>query len=615
MRSRAARAGQQRRLELASVRTGQDWARWLDQAMPAQPFRTQWPASRKLAVAWAALAQLARYEGFCAERCGCAGPGAATTWADRRIHPPRHASPGQALTALAHQLGHVLLHGDIAYLNRSGSFACRGIRSAEATSVAYLATAHLGIATTTITVPHPSRWAEPGPRGQPGTTMQAVADRVMSAAATITRHLDAALAAELGPQGQLPSTGTLQAPDIGARSGPAPPGHTSPGGAGRQTGRTRPLLRGCATGPAPAPQAPGAAARPRTPPRPRGQLVAVQHTAARFFRSQLPGSWVPGYLTSRGLGPATQAAWQAGYALPAWDALTRHLRRLGYPDTVIEAAGLARTSRRGTLIDTFRDRAMLPIRDTGGIITGFIGRAPGGAGPQVPKYLNSPATALYRKRAVLFGLWQARRLLAHGARPVITEGPLDAIAVTTAGAGRFAGIAPCGTALTPEQAVTLARSADLATTGVVVAFDPDPAGRNAAIAACHLLIAVTDDLTTARLPAGHDPADLLAERGPAALARALTATAPLADLVIDAETDRWSRWLRYPEGQFSALRAAAPLIAALPPGQVARQVARLAHRLRLDYATVTQAVTGAVADAVSPASAVPHDGRRRRPPI
>jgi hypothetical protein len=102
------------------------------------------------------------------------------------------------------------------------------------------------------------------------------------------------------------------------------------------------------------------------PPAPAAELARVHDSAALFFRSQIPGSWVPGYLASRGLSPAVQQHWLAGYALAAWDTLTRHLRSAGYPDALIEAAGLARRSRRGTVIDTFRDRAMLPIRSAQG---------------------------------------------------------------------------------------------------------------------------------------------------------------------------------------------------------------------------------------------------------
>jgi DNA primase catalytic core len=322
----------------------------------------------------------------------------------------------------------------------------------------------------------------------------------------------------------------------------------------------------------------------------------------------MPGSWVPDYLASRELSAAAQDLWLAGYAPAAWDALTSHLRTAGYSDAVIEASGLARRSRRGTLIDTFRDRALLPIRSADGTIIAFIGRAPDHTDLNVPKYLNSPSTALYNKSEVLFGLWEARDALASGARPVIVEGPLDAIAVTTADHGRYVGIAPCGTKFTARQAAALAQAADLRTSGVLVAFDPDQAGRHAAVHAYHLLVPLTEKLAAATLPAGQDPAQMLADSGPTALAATLADhTRPLPDLVINAEVARWSRWLRFSEGQIHALRAAAPLIAAMPPAHIARQVARLAAILRLDHATVTEAVT----DALDASAANPADSTRR----
>ena len=255
----------------------------------------------------------------------------------------------------------------------------------------------------------------------------------------------------------------------------------------------------------------------------------------------------------------------SGYAPDRWDALTRNLRAAGYPDTLIEAAGLARRSRRGTLIDTFRDRAMLPIHADDGTVAAFIGRASPQAGLGVPKYLNSPRTDLYDKSSVLFGLWQGRAALAGGARPVITEGPLDAIAVTTSDPSRYAGVAPCGTALTTRQLTGLDGVMGLRACGVLVAFDSDEAGRRAAVKAYHLLSPFTDRAEAVIFPTGHDPAQFLNDHGRIALAETLAdRVRPLADLVIEAEVARWDRWLTYVEGQIHALRAAAPIIAALP---------------------------------------------------
>jgi DNA primase len=333
------------------------------------------------------------------------------------------------------------------------------------------------------------------------------------------------------------------------------------------------------------------------------ELAHLHDLADRFFQQHLPGSWAPAYLSARGLTPPIQCRWHVGYAPVARDALTCHLREKGWPDTLIEASGLARRTRRGVFTDAFRDRVMLPIRSGDGAVVAFIGRASPHAPERAPKYLNSPSNCLYNKSAVLFGLWEAHEPLADGATPVIVEGPFDAIAVTLAGDGRHVGVAPCGTALTTEHAAALRRSADLNATGITVAFDSDGAGHRAAVRAYHVLSSSGITLTWLMSPTGSDPASVLARQGPAALATVLANQArPLADLVIDAELARWERWLAYPEGRANALHAAAPAVAAMPAHDIARQVVRLADRLGLRCSTVTDAVTKAVPAVVAAAT-------------
>ena len=323
-------------------------------------------------------------------------------------------------------------------------------------------------------------------------------------------------------------------------------------------------------------------------PQPGGLTLA----AARFFAARLAASWVPRYLAGRGFGDQMLRPWTVGYAPAGWHALAAHLRELGYGDAAIQAAGLARRTRRGALVDVFRDRAMFGVRWPDGTLAGFTGRARPGGGR--PVYLNSRTTGLYHKGSLLFGLYEGRRALAAGARPVLVEGPLDAIAISAAGSGRYAGVSPCGTALTSAQVALLARSSDLRRAGVVVAFDADRAGRRAAVRAYHLLRDVTGHAVTAVLPAGQDPAGFRREHGGRALARRLDTSVPLADLVVDEMVAPFERWLVFPDGKFAALHAAAPLVAGLPSGQVARQVARLAAQLGLSHAEVTEAVTGAL---------------------
>jgi DNA primase len=544
---------------------------WLRQASPAPaPGETRQLSSEQVTRALTALAHLARRRGFTVERGGSSG---ATSWASQRIRIPDRLSPRMELAALAHQLGHVLLHEQTARADPAGVVACQGLRKVEADSVAYLTAVYLGTDTAAAEFPYVGSWAGTDPRAHPAATIETTASRVLAAAAIITAHLDK----ELFP------------------GRPAPAAQPRPR-------RARP-----------------AAGLPAVP---GSDLIPVIQAAQAFFRDRLAGSWVPSYLAGRGIGPGGQDLWQAGHAPASWDALTRHLRSLGYPDPLLEAAGVARRSRRDTLIDMFRNRAMLPVRSPDGTITAFIGRAPSPAGPGVPKYLNSPQTSLYDKSTTLFGLWEARDALAGGAQAVIVEGPLDAIAVTTAGHGRYAGVAPCGTALTAGHARELSRAARLQATGVLVAFDPDQAGHRGAVRAYHLLAQFTTATTAVTLPAGQDPAQILAENDPGHLLAILAAGGhPLADLVTDAELQRWKQWLNHPEGQISALRATAPVIAAMPPAHVARQVARVSDRLGMDYATVTEAVTAAVPEVIrrtsrrSPADKTPdRRGALSRPP-
>jgi DNA primase len=523
-----------------------DWARWLRHANRHRLPSELSPVPQNAEAAWTALTHLARRQGFTVERANCAGADGFTTWRNRHIRITPGTTPAQAVTALAHQLGHVLQHKGIARLEPSGTVPCTGTRKVEADSVAYLTAAYLGLDTTAITFPSVYSWAGNDQRARPVTTIKAVTARILTATGVVTTVLDA------------------------AGLGPAEPVLATHAAAQEATTRARPIA-------------------------PSEEIIGVHHAAAQFFRDQMPDSWVPGYLAARGLSPQIQKRWQTGYAPAAWDALTTHLRAAGYSDGVVEAAGLARVSRRGTLIDTFRDRAMLPMRSPEGTIIAFIGRARDPADPRTPKYLNSPSTSIYHKGDVLFGLSEAREALANGARPVIAEGPLDAIAVTTAGQGRYVGVSPCGVALTDSHLTALGGAVDLCTIGIAVAFDPDEAGQRAAVQACHLLAPLTDKMAAVKLPVGHDPAKILAVSGPAALAKVLaTQMHPLPDIVINATIGQWGARLRYPEGQLGALRAAAPRIAALPPSHVARQVSRLAELLQLHHSIITEAVTDAL---------------------
>jgi DNA primase catalytic core len=345
----------------------------------------------------------------------------------------------------------------------------------------------------------------------------------------------------------------------------------------------------------------------------RDRLLAAHAEAADFFASRLRSesdAGPRGYLNRRGFGAVIDSpVWRVGYAPPRWTDLTDHLRQTGFRDTEICASGLGLRTRRGTVVDRFRDRITFGVRDEHGHVVGFLGRAAPGAGG-VPKYLNSPRSMTYEKSAVLFGLGDQHSQLVSGGVPVLVEGPLDAMAVSLASkiSRPLVGIAACGTALTPTQVQALAM---VSTGPVLVAFDADAAGM-AAVVRSYATVARSSSLAAqaVRLPLGTDPASVLADRGIAGLRAALAKTVPLADLVVDQVLSQYAHRLDNAEARLCALREIASTIAVLPRGDVAGQAARLGSLLDFDHRTVAREL----AEAVSLARFRPQPNTGRRNP-
>jgi DNA primase len=506
------------------------------------------PPGQAPAGLWDALCWLARREGFAVEREYGPPADGTTFWAVRRIRVPPDLAGEQATWALTHQLGHILLH------NRPGGYVpgvtttdCTGMHKAEADSVAYITCARYGV-TPGAQLAYPASWAGSDPRAQPAATILGAGHRITTAAAHIIRHTDRIL------RGDEPATANL--PLAQSATPTAQPRLAQRGAADAQsTAANRPA------------DSPSAKLAPST--------RRILRHAHDFYANRLAGSWASGYLESRSIGTAVAAEWGIGYAPAGWTALTDQLRDLGHSDDEIEAAGIAKRSSRGTLIDRFRDRVVLPVHDERGEIAGFIGRAHPDAPKSVPKYLNSPDSAAYKKGNLLFGLHQGRAALAREAVPVIVEGPFDAIAVSLADPGHLVGLAPCGTALTARQAELISQAADLTRTGILVAFDADTAGRNAAVRAYGILRPHTPKLQTARLNA-KDPAKILEQDGTAALRAILRDhREPLSAVVIDAHIGKWDRHLDHIEGRYRAMHSTAALIAELLPVQAVTQVSRI----------------------------------------
>ena len=304
------------------------------------------------------------------------------------------------------------------------------------------------------------------------------------------------------------------------------------------------------------------------------RLLAANDTAHFYFRQALRGTdrgkEVARYLADRGIQPEMVEKFGLGYAPDSWDGLVGYLRKKGYSDDEIVAAGLVGRNDRG-VFDWFRDRLIVPIKDGRGRIIAFGGRAM--RADQRGKYVNSQGTVLFNKSATLYALDAARAAIRKESVAVIVEGYFDAIVLHQTGFANA--VASMGTALTEEQyhvldAMRIERA--------VVAFDGDAAGQNSAerrgidlaqqvqravrragrgsvSARTGLSVYVTV------LPTDTDP-DVLARRDPERLRTLLGEAKPVLEFVLDRIAKRSN--LEKADGQRRFLAEALPLVGGEP---------------------------------------------------
>lgn len=206
-------------------------------------------------------------------------------------------------------------------------------------------------------------------------------------------------------------------------------------------------------------------------------LRRLLEDATTYFRHQLfnhpAGKTALEYLHNRGLSDETIEIFELGYAPPGWESTYPHFVEKGYTTEELVDAGVASTRDDGSLYDRFRNRIIFPIRDGRSRMAGYGARAI--EPDDMPKYLNSPQTALFDKSSLLYGLDKARRSIRAEDQVVIVEGYLDVIAPFQAGYTNL--VSPMGTALTEEQLGQLKRL----TRKIVLALDADAAGARATL--------------------------------------------------------------------------------------------------------------------------------------
>ena len=311
----------------------------------------------------------------------------------------------------------------------------------------------------------------------------------------------------------------------------------------------------------------------------RQKLYDALGAAAEFYHSYLLSHPDAGrarqYLRARGYDGEIVRRFKIGFAPSGYDAMVKALKLA--PAVLLEA-GLAYENSQRRLQDAFRERVLFPIFDPGNKVIALGGRVlpeeyrkmsrdPG------PKYRNSPESAIYQKRATLYGLNFSKAAISRENEAIVCEGYTDVIGFFVAGLPRA--VATCGTALTEDHFRLLARFAKR----VVLCFDGDSAGRNAAARIYEWERRHELELAVAGLASGSDPGDL-GRTNPEALRQAIAKAKPFLGFLVDralAQAD-----LQSPEGRMRAAESALGAIAEHPNELIRDQyLIELADKTRL----------------------------------
>jgi len=265
----------------------------------------------------------------------------------------------------------------------------------------------------------------------------------------------------------------------------------------------------------------------------RTRLLELHEAATAFFEEQLrgpEGAVAREYLAGRGLTPEGIKTFRIGWAPDGFNALRDRLSPMA-DDETLRASGLFSSKEQGDgamghIYDKFRKRIMFPISGESGRVIAFTGRTLETGEKAGPKYFNSPETPLYSKSMVLFNLDKARTAIRQAEFALLVEGQMDCISVFLRGIHNV--IATSGTAFTEQQVALLKRH----TAQVLVNFDPDTAGANAAEKSIALLTEEGFNIKIVTLEGGLDPDRFIRERGVEAYTAALRAASRQADYLI-----------------------------------------------------------------------------------
>ena len=221
-----------------------------------------------------------------------------------------------------------------------------------------------------------------------------------------------------------------------------------------------------------------------------------------FYKNLLVDRKAQQYLKQRGLSSKVVNTFMLGYAKDSWDDLYAYIKTKNYNEEDIESLGLIKKSSKGNYYDKYRDRIIFPIINHFGKVIGFGGRAVSG---QMPKYLNSPESSVFKKRYNLYALNVYKRQKRK--ELILVEGYMDVIALNNHGLD--IAVASLGTALTLDQAKLMKRYSD----DIYICYDQDVAGIKATEKAIEIFHQIDVNPSIIDLDPGNDPDDFIRANG------------------------------------------------------------------------------------------------------
>lgn len=264
------------------------------------------------------------------------------------------------------------------------------------------------------------------------------------------------------------------------------------------------------------------------------QIYWAHEVAMKFFQEHLLESRKSlEYLKSRKLTDATIEKFKIGYAPDSWDAFLNYAKQKSLSESDLEKSGLIIKKDNGGYYDRFRDRLTFTIFNTAQKPIAFGART---FDPKdQAKYINSPETPLYHKASILYGLSHSRGDIRRAEEAIVVEGYFDFLSLYQQGITNV--VASSGTAFTPEQARLLGRSAS----SVVLMFDADSAGQQAAIRSVDYLFEAGLDVKVVKLPPGEDPDSIARKGGKAAIDEQLSKAKSYVEYTISTLPDRFEK--------------------------------------------------------------------------